>query len=247
MVREESIDYASCVYALYDPRSPEVIRYVGKTKHCAQARLRSHLKDTEHTHKARWLRKLACQGIEPALKVLEHAAPENLSAVECVWIEKLREAGHPLTNSTKGGESGPGAPPGNQYAKGHKHSEETRARLSEAGKGRRLSEHQKTRLFEGRDSEEARRKKSEAMKGNQNAKGHIGMKRSEETKARISEARSKQVMQPHVAEATSKRMQGNQYAKGKKWSEERKKAHGDRIRHINAKKRAMLNNTPRGV
>ena len=80
------------------------------------------------------------------------------------------------------------------FKKGHVHSEETKKKISEAGKGRH-------------HSEEAKRKMSEAAKGNKNSLGkhhseetrrkisiaHIGMRPSEETRRKISEGHKGQI------------------------------------------------------
>ncbi len=69
--------------------------------------------------------------------------------------------------------------------KGKKHSEETRAKLSEANRGRKLSEETKAKMSEAHKgkklSEETKAKISEASKGK---------KLSEETRAKISESNS---------------------------------------------------------
>lgn len=89
---------------------------------------------------------------------------------------------------------------------GQKHTEETKRKLSEAGKGRKHSEETRKKISEAKKgkprSEEAKKKISEARKGKKFSEEHkrsiskslkgntrmLGKKRSEETRRKISEA-----------------------------------------------------------
>jgi hypothetical protein len=84
-----------------------------------------------------------------------------------------------LHNRTNGGEG----------VSGLSHSEESRRKMSEAGKGKTVSEETRRKISEGHKgktvSEETKRKMSEASKGNTARLGHTV---SEETRKKISEA-----------------------------------------------------------
>jgi hypothetical protein len=115
------------VYGLIDPRTDE-IRYVGKTI-TGVKRLRAHIKEARRgkvtTHKNRWIQSLLAAGVKPRLDVLQSALdPQELNALEQLWIKTYREKGANLTNHTDGGEG----------AVGLRMSDETRKKMSEAHK-----------------------------------------------------------------------------------------------------------------
>lgn len=76
---------------------------------------------------------------------------------------------------------------GNKNHSGHKHSEDTRKKLSEATKKQSEdTRRKKSKAQKGKkQTEETRRKISEALKGNKNSSGY---KHSEETRRKMSEA-----------------------------------------------------------
>ena len=67
---------------------------------------------------------------------------------------------------------------------GHKHSEETKRKMSETNKGRKISEEHKRKMYEGRFTPEAREKRRLLMMGN---KRGIGFKHTEEAKRKMRE------------------------------------------------------------
>ena len=92
---------------------------------------------------------------------------------------------------------------GNTYMKGHKHSAETRKKMSEAHKGRTLSE-------------ETRKKLSEALSGDNNPM--YGMHHSEESRRKISESckgKPGWLKGKHQSEDTCQKL--SEAAKGKHW------------------------------
>lgn len=122
------------IYALRDPRTSEV-RYIGKAKD-VQRRARCHLMDSylskEDTYKARWIRTLLRQGLEPVATVLcEVLDGEDINAAERHWISVGRNLGWPLTNATEGGDGG--------NTGVHVWTEEQKLRASLAQKGRKWS------------------------------------------------------------------------------------------------------------
>lgn len=142
------------IYALTDPRTEEV-RYVGVSVR-PKARYNEHLSNAVkggRTHRDCWIRSLIYQEIRPGYLVLEEVPEESWQERERYWIAYYRERGH-LTNITDGGEGLPGYVPtpelrlkwsqmrkGVKYApgripamKGKRHTEETRQKISEAGR-----------------------------------------------------------------------------------------------------------------
>jgi len=93
-------------YALADPRiSDEVlsVRYIGRTTKTESARYKAHLQDAKtkgKSYKAKWIRSLLADGIEPTLVILGSGTDQ----CESEWIALYRACGAPLTNATDGGE-----------------------------------------------------------------------------------------------------------------------------------------------
>lgn len=135
------------IYCLIDPRTNK-IRYVGKADD-PDDRLKHHLRERETTHKAKWIVSLKKRGLQPRLAILEEVRPGAWKEREQFWIAYLREQGCDLTNLTKGGDG----------TIGFRHSEKTKARLSEAKRG--IPSWNKGIPW----GEDAKRKMSESRKG----------------------------------------------------------------------------------
>lgn len=148
------------IYALIDPRTDE-IRYIGKTVRSAHRRLRRHLADSymsSNTHKDRWLRVLKALGLDPLIKVIQRCgSADELAVAECQQIAAHRRAGVRLTNLTDGGDG----------TVGWHHTEESRAKLSAALKGKPKSETHRLNA----------------------ARAQLGRKASEETRSKLSAER----------------------------------------------------------
>lgn len=126
------------IYGLRCPISGE-IRYVGKAVD-ATKRFSQHISTREikkETHKTHWLRKLLKAGLYPEVVVLETVRDGKWQEREIWWIAHLREQGANLTNMRKGG---------NGFAFGDKHSEETKRKISKAGKGRVITEETRMKM-----------------------------------------------------------------------------------------------------
>lgn len=107
------------------------------------------------------------------------------------------------------------------FHQGHPHSEETKKKIGEKSKGRKMSEETKRRISEAEkgkhNSEEAKRKMSEAKKGKtfsdehkrKLAESHKGKRQSEEHKRKLSESRKGK----HRSEETKRKM--SEAAKGR--------------------------------
>jgi hypothetical protein len=119
------------IYGLTDPRTEEV-RYIGKTS-VGMRRPRRHVhkasRGSSLTHKEAWIKGLMDEGLTFGVLVLRVSTPGSLSADERELIEDFRKTGARLTNLTDGGEG----------ISGHRHSLESRARMSRAGLGRKKS------------------------------------------------------------------------------------------------------------
>lgn len=83
------------------------------------ARLMRHLWDKSPGHKAHWISQLRRLGLRPLITRLIGVADEYWADAERYWIAYFRQIGCHLVNDTEGGEGG----------SGHRHSEETRAKL----------------------------------------------------------------------------------------------------------------------
>ncbi len=88
---------------------------------------------------------------------------------EIELIALLKDLGHELVNMTEGGE---GAASGNKNLLGHKHSEETKKKISESSKGRKHSEETKRKIAEANAkriwSDESKLKAAESAKNRWN-------------------------------------------------------------------------------
>lgn len=134
------------IYALYDSRSPAMIRYVGKTVDL-KTRLVGHIcyarRTSKRTHLVQWLRALDSEGLRPGHRILEHGCGPGWEEAERKWIKTYRREGHNLCNATDGGEGSLGVKLTEAQRavisaaqKGRKHSLEARARMSAARNGR---------------------------------------------------------------------------------------------------------------
>lgn len=113
------------IYGLVDPRTDE-LRYVGKTIHHLNSRLRSHIDDAQvikRRHVCAWIRALQREGLEPEVFEVDRAL-EDWSDREKFWIAYFRFIGCNLTNETIGGEGVPG----------RKHTEESKLKMSKSAK-----------------------------------------------------------------------------------------------------------------
>lgn len=166
------------IYTLSDPRTNEV-RYVGWTTRL-EVRLAGHISDAKSSrHKNRksaWIRSLLNSGSLPIMTVVQSGTGNDWEHVEASWIQRLKDTGSNLTNSTKGGEGvvgwipGPetitryiargklrGMPPGVQEMgaaalRGKKKpplTSDHRRKLSESGMGRVPTEATRRKLSEG--------------------------------------------------------------------------------------------------
>lgn len=93
------------IYALADPRKPEIIRYVGKSDN-PQKRLRYHLQESTYrpnSRRSKWLRSLTKAEVTPVLILVEECPATEWRSRELFWIAHYRGVGCDLVNSTDGG------------------------------------------------------------------------------------------------------------------------------------------------
>lgn len=197
------------IYAL---RDGHWIRYVGKTIRSLEARLTSHLVDARNernqTHKCRGIRKILRQGKLPRITLIEIAAGDG-SVEEKKWIKFFRDAKITLWNGTDGGDgvldsTGEVAKKIGDSLRGKKKSQAHIAKMVESRKG-------------FRQSLEARRKISEALKGNKHL---LGYHHSKESLSKISATLKGHPVSNKCVESLRKRSIGNKYFLGRKHSEE---------------------------
>lgn len=117
------------IYGLFDPRDGQ-LRYIGKSS-SGLRRPRMHscpsVLARERCHRSSWIKALLGAGVRPEIRILEeHDSEANLNSAEVRLIAFHRSIGARLTNMTDGGEGATGA----------KKSEETRAKLSVALRGK---------------------------------------------------------------------------------------------------------------
>lgn len=202
------------IYGLVDPQTKEV-RYIGKTIQTLNRRLYKHIYDSKYlieskTHKNNWIRKLTSLGLKPEIILLEENINSDWSKIEIDYIKKYKELGCNLTNSTEGGEGQHGRLMSDETKakisianKGKVRDIETRKRISNARTGIVLSEETKNKISESKKgcthTLESNLKRSEKMKGDKNH--FYGKKHSKDVLSKISSVnkgnsnRSKKVKQ----------------------------------------------------
>lgn len=93
------------IYALVDPRTPTVIRYIGKTIKPVRVRMQEHVADAKRgkqNYRCNWIRKLIADGVRPMVILLQTVNGDG-SAEERAVIASMRAASARITNATDGG------------------------------------------------------------------------------------------------------------------------------------------------
>jgi hypothetical protein len=187
------------IYALVDPTKefPDSIRYVGVTTTSLARRMTLHLSEAKTSkgdyYRLRWLRSLFRNGIKPTILLLEETTEDLCFDIEKRWISKCKQLGCRLTNSTEGGEGILNPTPETRMKisqKSRNRSQETKRKLSEAMKGKKLSYEIREKIREKHKgkvtyypTDSTKQKISEKLMGNKNSLGH---RHSESTKAVLS-------------------------------------------------------------
>lgn len=190
-------DLPGYIYGLYDPVTWN-LRYVGQTidykrryaRHLSNAR---NLDSKDQTYCERWVAKRLRETEEPPiLRILVSTTRDCLDKIEAHYVSFLNKF-NDLTNISGGG-------------KVHfEVSKSTREKISKAGKGRKFTEIHKKRISESQkgktisQSAISRCKETKIKNGTLHLGGknshNYGVPKSEETKRRISLAKSKEVHQ----------------------------------------------------
>lgn len=192
------------IYALCEPGS-KIVRYVGKTKHFKR-RFRQHLLQSQKrkSHLGCWVRSLLASNEAPVMILLKEVPDEEWEKHEIEFIRRAKEMGFDLVNACDGGIGG----------RGRVFSDSHRESLRRAKLGKKFSESHKHNHAEamlklrgpnnpqfGKPiSEERRRAQSKAMSGENHwcfgtklsfetkakiSNSHLGLKPSEETRAKM--------------------------------------------------------------
>lgn len=93
------------LYTLEDPRSPGMVRYIGKTSSPVR-RLRSHVSvcsSPSPSHKNSWISGLIASGVTPKMEILEEVPEDEWEEAEVFYIKYLGFLGCDLTNVAVGG------------------------------------------------------------------------------------------------------------------------------------------------
>lgn len=118
------------IYTLSDEHE---IRYVGKTIN-PKKRYRSHINESQlkRTHKEKWINKTLTNGGKIIMEIIDICDEKESDFIESYWISQIKVWGFNLVNLTCGGDGG-------SPMLGKKHSEETRLKMSESSKNKRMT------------------------------------------------------------------------------------------------------------
>lgn len=174
------------IYALVHPVSLD-IRYIGKTMRSLGTRLSAHMSDAQRVNKTylhNWINSLPSK---PLIVVIEEE-PADLSEAEKYWIALFRAADIRLVNGTAGGDG---------WVLGQKHRPESRLKMSEWQRGRKMPregvEKQAAALRGRKASPETKAKLSAAKRGTTWKTGkpawNRGMRMSDDIRSRMAEGR----------------------------------------------------------
>lgn len=93
------------IYALFDPREPDVVRYIGKTMH-PETRLNAHIRNSKYLkcHRSSWIVSLLRDGIQPTMRIVSICPESVWQEFERVTVAKYKSEN--LTNGNEGGIGG---------------------------------------------------------------------------------------------------------------------------------------------
>lgn len=116
------------IYTLTCPISKEIL-YIGKTINLKE-RLCGHYKEKRNNkRKIDWIKKLRNENLKPIMEVLDEINLSDWTFWEKYWISQFKTWGFNLFNVSLGGE-------GFNPQVGFKHSEDSKIKISQSGKGR---------------------------------------------------------------------------------------------------------------
>ena len=122
------------IYCLIDPRD-QAVRYIGKANDPLE-RYWNHFNKREHTHKRSWFDNLKKDNCKAILEILDEVPFKEWQFWETYYIGLYKSWGFNLCNHTLGG--------------GNDISEETKRKISNTLKGRKISEEVRLRMSQGR-------------------------------------------------------------------------------------------------
>ena len=110
------------------------------------------------SHKNSWIQSLFKEGLRPVIEVVEEFdSYEPLNEAECFWIAQFKALGFILTNLTDGGAGMNGVVQStdtkNKRAASrswYKHTEETKKKMSESAKGKKITQIARVRCSRSR-------------------------------------------------------------------------------------------------
>jgi hypothetical protein len=160
------------LYVLLEPRySHELygqVRYIGKTTYTPERRLIEHMSEARlggTDYRCKWIRCCIKDGVEPKVQQILEVEGDG-SNEEIQLIKTYKDSGCKLVNTTEGGEG----------HLGYKPSLETRMKIAESQKGKKLSPEsiaKRTAKILGRKHTlDARMKMSQALKGKEFTPDH---------------------------------------------------------------------------
>ena len=123
------------IYKISDEKGN--VRYIGKSNN-PRRRLYQHINEKSNKHKYNWLQSIIKKGENPIVEIIEKVDVENWKEREIFWIEKFKKDGYDLLNLTTGGDG----------ADGMVHSEESKQKMSQSKRGRKLSDDHKQKISE---------------------------------------------------------------------------------------------------
>jgi hypothetical protein len=99
--------FSSAVYGLIDPRKPDLVAYVGRSKGHILGRYFQHIEnaadaDGSCTQRVRWLAELVALRMWPGLVLIESVSsrPRLLAERESWWIAEYKKRGEAWVNRT---------------------------------------------------------------------------------------------------------------------------------------------------
>lgn len=142
-------------YTLSDPRTPEIIKYLGKTNQKLARRLDQHISTSKRAnlgkesknHNTNWINSLLILGIKPLMIEIDSFECDKNSKewviFEQYWISQLKTWGFQLNNLTEGGDgnqnqvfSKESLQKRSEKLKGIERPQEVKDKISESHKGK---------------------------------------------------------------------------------------------------------------
>ena len=93
------------IYALFDPREPDVVRYIGKTVH-PENRWNAHVRNSKNLkcHRSSWIISLLREGVKPLMRIVAICPESVWQEFERAIVSKYKS--DKLTNGNEGGVGG---------------------------------------------------------------------------------------------------------------------------------------------